>query len=184
LFFLEPPSSLVGPGDAIHLPPASAQIEHEAEIGVIIGARLTHADEREARLGIQAITCLNDVTARDLQRTDGQWTRAKGFDPFCPVGPRSVVLDPEFDLTGLEISCRVNGRLRQHAFAREMSFSIPRLVSALSAIMTLEPGDLLATGTPAGVGPLLAGDVVTVEIPEVGVLSNPVVAASVADDSR
>jgi 2-keto-4-pentenoate hydratase/2-oxohepta-3-ene-1,7-dioic acid hydratase in catechol pathway len=113
------------------------------------------------------------VTARDLQRSDEQWTRAKGFDTFCAIGPRIVAISPE-QYRQLEVICRVNGRERQHGYARDMVFSIPRLVSYVSQVMTLEPGDLIATGTPAGVGPLAPGDVVEVEIPAVGVLRNPV----------
>jgi 2-keto-4-pentenoate hydratase/2-oxohepta-3-ene-1,7-dioic acid hydratase in catechol pathway len=171
LFFLKPPTALLEPGGTIRLPSVSKQVEHEAEIGVIVGRRLRHASPDEAERAIGGYTCVNDVTARDLQRTDGQWTRAKGFDTFCPVGPRVV---SNVDWRGLEIRCRVNGQLRQQAKATEMHFPIPFLLSYISGIMTLEPGDLVATGTPAGVGPLKEGDVVEVEIPGIGVLSNPV----------
>jgi 2-keto-4-pentenoate hydratase/2-oxohepta-3-ene-1,7-dioic acid hydratase in catechol pathway len=174
LLFLKPPSALIGPGEAILLPVASHQVEHEGEIGVLIGARLTQGNETAARAAIFALTCVNDVTARDLQRTDGQWTRAKGFDTFCPVGPRAWPIDPGFDLSTLEVRCRVNGVERQHGRTADMHFTMPRLLAYISGIMTLEPGDLVATGTPAGVGPLAAGDVVEVEIPGVGTLSNPV----------
>jgi 2-keto-4-pentenoate hydratase/2-oxohepta-3-ene-1,7-dioic acid hydratase in catechol pathway len=174
LLFLKPPSAVIGDGDAIVLPAASRQVEHEAEIGVVLGARLRHADEAAARRAVGAIACLNDVTARDLQKTDGQWTRAKGFDTFCPVGAARVVAQ-DFDLASLEVIGRVNGRERQHGAARDMIFPIPYLLSYISHVMTLEPGDLVATGTPEGVGPLGAGDEVEVEIPGVGVLRNPVV---------
>lgn len=174
LLFLKPPSALIGDGEAIVVPAASGQVEHEGEIGVVVGAPLRRADERTARAAVAGITCVNDVTARDLQKTDGQWTRAKGFDTFCPAGP--VVWRPpaDFDLATLEVSCRVNGVARQHGRAAEMAFSIPALLAYISQVMTLEPGDLVATGTPAGVGPLRPGDVVEVEIPGVGVLRNPV----------
>ena len=174
LLFLKPPSALIGDGEAIVVPAASIQVEHEGEIGVVGGAPLRRADERTARAAIAGITCVNDVTARDLQQTDGQWTRAKGFDTFCPAGP--VVWQPPagFDLATLEVWCRVNGAVRQHGRAAEMAFSIPALLAYISQVMTLEPGDIVATGTPAGVGPLRAGDVVEVEIPGVGVLRNPV----------
>ena len=174
LLFLKPPSAVIGDGEAIVLPEMSRQVEHEGEIGVVLGTRLRHADHAAARAAVAGITCVNDVTARDLQKTDGQWTRAKGFDTFCPMGPRLLQVDAAFDLTGLEVVCRVNGVERQHGHASEMAFGIPALLAYISLIMTLEPGDLVATGTPAGVGPLLDGDVVEVEIPGVGVLRNPV----------
>jgi 2-keto-4-pentenoate hydratase/2-oxohepta-3-ene-1,7-dioic acid hydratase in catechol pathway len=176
LLFLKPPSAVIGDGEPIVLPAASQHVEHEAEIGIVVGARLCRADEVAARRAIAGVACLNDVTARDLQRTDGQWTRAKGFDTFCPIGaPQAVPRD--FDLTTLEVIGRVNGTERQRGAARDMVFSIPYLLSYISQVMTLEPGDLVATGTPEGVGPLVAGDVVEVEIPGVGVLRNPVVSA-------
>lgn len=173
LLFLKPPTSVVADGDTIILPPESSQVDFEAEIGVVIGRRLRRAREDEARAGILGITCVNDVTARDLQRTEEQWTRAKGFDTFCPVGPRVAPIDPE-RFGELEVFCRVNGAERQHGRARDTVFSIPALVAYVSQVMTLERGDLIATGTPAGVGPLHPGDVVEVEIPGVGVIRNPV----------
>ena len=175
LLFLKPSTAVIGDGDPIILPSDSKQIDFEGEIGVVIGARLRRATADEIRAGVAGITCVNDVTARDLQRSDEQWTRAKGFDTFCPLGPRVVRVDPG-GYADLEVKCRVNGTERQHGRAREMVFSIPFLVGFISQVMTLEPGDLIATGTPAGVGPLHAGDVVEVEIPGVGVLRNPVVA--------
>ena len=175
LLFLKPPTTVIDDGAAIVLPPESRQVEFEGEIGVVIGRRLRRATEEQARAAIAGITCVNDVTARDLQRTDEQWTRAKRFDTFCPVGPRVEPADQRrFDQ--LEVFCRVNGKERQHGRALDMVFSILALVSYVSHAMTLEPGDLIATGTPAGVGPLAPGDVVEVEIPGVGVLRNPVVA--------
>jgi 2-keto-4-pentenoate hydratase/2-oxohepta-3-ene-1,7-dioic acid hydratase in catechol pathway len=171
MLFLKPPSALIGPGRPIMLPAASRQVEYEAEIGVVIGTRLREVDEAGAERGIGGYVCVNDVTCRDLQKTDGQWGRAKGFDTFCPVGP---MVREGLDWRTLEVVCRVNGAERQRASATEMHFSIPALVSFISGIMTLEPGDLIATGTPAGVGPLHDGDIVEVEIPGVGVLSNPV----------
>jgi 2-keto-4-pentenoate hydratase/2-oxohepta-3-ene-1,7-dioic acid hydratase in catechol pathway len=171
MLFFKPPSALIGPGEPIVLPPTSRQVEHEAEIGVVIGARLRQAGEAEAEQGIDGFVCLNDVTCRDLQKTDGQWGRAKGYDTFCPVGP---AVARGLDWRSLEVIGRVNGNERQRAPATEMHFQIPFLVAYISCIMTLEPGDLIATGTPAGVGPLRSGDVVEVEIPGVGILSNPV----------
>jgi 2-keto-4-pentenoate hydratase/2-oxohepta-3-ene-1,7-dioic acid hydratase in catechol pathway len=173
LLFLKPPSAVIGDGEPIVLPPESNQVEYEGEIGVVIGARLRRAGEAAARAGVAGITCVNDVTARDLQRREELWTRAKGFDTFCPVGPRVVAVDPA-RWPDLEVVCRVNGAERQHGRARDMVFGIAALVAYVSQVMTLEPGDLLATGTPAGVGPLRPGDVVEVEIPGVGVLRNPV----------
>ncbi len=178
LLFFKPPSAMIAGGDPIRLPNVSQQVEHEGEIGVVLGSKLRGGDRREALASIAGVTCVNDVTARDLQRTDGQWTRAKGFDTFCPVGPRVVPLDQLPPLEELEVVCRVNGDERQHGHARHMAFDIPTILSYISGIMTLEPGDLVATGTPSGVGPLEPGDFVEVEIPGVGVLSNPVVAGT------
>jgi 2-keto-4-pentenoate hydratase/2-oxohepta-3-ene-1,7-dioic acid hydratase in catechol pathway len=149
----------------------SQRVEFEAEIGVVLGRRLRHATADQAEKAIGGFTCVNDVTCRDLQQKDGQWSRAKGFDTFCPVGPRVV---SGLDWRTLELRGRLNGLERQRAKATDMHFSIPELVSFISGIMTLEPGDLIATGTPAGTGPLTDGDVVEVEISGVGVLSNPV----------
>jgi 2-keto-4-pentenoate hydratase/2-oxohepta-3-ene-1,7-dioic acid hydratase in catechol pathway len=171
VIFFKPPTALIGPGEAIRLPDVSQRVEFEAEIGVVIGQRLRKADQREAEAGIGGYVCVNDVTCRDLQGVDGQWGRAKGFDTFCPVGPRVA---NGLDWRSLELICRVNGVERQRARATDMHFSIPELVSFLSGVMTLEPGDLIATGTPAGTGPLAHGDVVEIEIPGVGILSNPV----------
>ena len=171
MLFFKPPSALIGPGEPIVLPSTSRQVEYEAEIGVVIGTRLQAATEGEAERGIGGFVCVNDVTCRDLQKTDGQWGRAKGYDTFCPVGP---VVRNGLDWRALEVIGRVNGQERQRAPATDMHFTIPFLVSFISGIMTLEPGDLIATGTPAGVGPLRHGDVVEVELPGVGLLSNPV----------
>lgn len=176
LLFLKPPSAVIADGEAIVLPPESVQIEFEGEIGVVIGRTLRRATESSARTAIAGITCVNDVTARDLQRSDEQWTRAKGFDTFCPIGPRLMAVDPA-RFAELEVRCRVNGVERQHGQARDMVFGILNLVAYISQVMTLDPGDLIATGTPSGVGPLRPGDVVEVEIPGVGVLRNPVLAA-------
>jgi 2-keto-4-pentenoate hydratase/2-oxohepta-3-ene-1,7-dioic acid hydratase in catechol pathway len=171
MLFLKPPSAVIGPGAPIVLPPWSAQVEHEAEIGVVIGRRVHRASPDEAIAAVRGFTCANDVTARDLQKSDGQWGRAKGFDSFCPVGP---VVAEGLDWSRLEVIGRVNGEERQRGRSAEMHFSIPVLVAFISEVMTLEPGDLILTGTPAGVGPLRHGDLVEVEIPGVGVLSNPV----------
>ncbi len=175
LLFMKPPSAVIDGGDPIVIPAVSQRVEHEGEIGVIIGKTLKAVGEDDAVAGIEGIVCVNDVTARDLQKIDGQWTRAKGFDTFCPVGPRIVPPADLPDLDTLEVFCRVNGAVRQHGCAADMAFKIPAIVSYISHIMTLEQGDLVATGTPAGVGPLVPGDVVEVEIPGVGVLRNPVI---------
>ena len=171
IIFFKPPTSLIGDGDTIRLPGVSQRVEFEAEIGIVIGTRLRNVDRAEAEKGIGGFTCVNDVTCRDLQKVDGQWGRAKGFDTFCPAGPRVA---NGLDWRSLELICRLNGAERQRARATDMHFSIPELVSFLSGIMTLEPGDLIATGTPAGTSALSDGDVVEVEIPGVGILRNPV----------
>jgi 2-keto-4-pentenoate hydratase/2-oxohepta-3-ene-1,7-dioic acid hydratase in catechol pathway len=171
LLFLKPPSSIVWDAEVIRLPAMSTRVEHEGEIGVVIGKSLSHVAEGEAAKGIRAIVAVNDVTARDLQKSDGQWTRAKGFDTFCPLGEESSKLP---DLDNLSVVTRVNGVERQRGKSSEMVFSIPSLLAYISRIMTLEPGDIIATGTPSGVGPLVPGDVVEVEIPGVSRVSNPV----------
>ena len=171
LFFLKPPSSIIANGDVIELPPQSQQVEHEGEIGLVIGKRLRRASPRDAAAGIRAIVALNDVTARDLQRKDSQWTRAKGFDTFCPIGEPGAVPN---DLSSLTVVTTVNGEERQRGSASEMIFSIPDLLAYVSNVMTLEVDDVVATGTPAGVGLLKAGDVVEIEIVGVSKVSNPV----------
>ena len=171
LFFLKPPSSLIGPGEAILLPPQSQQVEHEGEIGILIGATLCRASEEEARKAVRAIVALNDVTARDLQRKDSQWTRAKGFDTFCAVGEPYY---GDVDLGNIEVVTRVNGVEKQRGNANLMVFPIAFCLSFISHVMTLEPGDIVATGTPAGVGKLSAGDVVEVEVVGMSRVSNPV----------
>jgi 2-keto-4-pentenoate hydratase/2-oxohepta-3-ene-1,7-dioic acid hydratase in catechol pathway len=171
LIFMKPPSSILGSGEPIVLPRASRRVEYEGEIGVVIGMRAYRVDEREAVKYVRGILAVNDVTARDLQKTDGQWTRAKGFDTFCPLGGESAAPST---LEELAVITRVNGIERQRATAAEMVFGIPRLIAYISAIMTLLPGDVIATGTPAGVGPLAPGDVVEVEVPGVSRVTNPV----------
>ena len=175
LIFLKPPSSLIADGEPIVLPEQSSQVEHEGEIGLVIGKRLRNVSSQEARAGIQSIVALNDVTARDLQRKDSQWTRAKGFDTFCPVGQPGKVPG---DLSSLTVVTRVNGKERQRGTASEMAFGIPEILAYISRIMTLEPGDLVATGTPAGIGTLSSGDEVEVEILGVSRVRNPVTSGS------
>ncbi|MBU8859336.1 MULTISPECIES: fumarylacetoacetate hydrolase family protein [unclassified Micromonospora] len=178
LLFLKPSTSVIGPRDAIRLPIFSKQVEHEAELAVVIGAPgARRADRAAAERAILGYTCANDVTARDLQRSDGQWTRAKGFDSFCPIGPW---ITTGLDVSDLEIRCEV-GRdpeemeVRQLGRTKDMVFDVPGLVSYISHVMTLLPGDVVLTGTPAGVSPLTEGDTVTVRIQGIGELSNPVV---------
>lgn len=172
LFFLKPPSAVVGPEEFIVLPPQSQRVEYEAELALVIGRRGRNIRPEEAWAFVLGVTCANDVTARDLQRRDGQWTRAKGFDTFCPVGPWIVLGLSEEDVSDRAVICRVNGEVRQHGRTSEMVFSPAALIAWISAVMTLEPGDLLLTGTPAGVGPLRSGDVVEVEVEGIGVLRN------------
>ncbi len=182
LLFLKPPSSLIGPGETIVLPPESARIEHEAELGVVIGKRAKNVRREDALSYVYGYTCVNDVTARDLQKSDGQWSRAKGFDTFCPVGP---CIETGLDPAALRVICRVNGAIRQDGVTTMMIFDVPTLIAYASRMMTLEPGDLLVTGTPEGVGPLTPGDVVEIEVRAagahehgVGILTNRVVAAT------
>lgn len=175
LLFLKPPSAVISTGEAIVLPAASRQVDHEGEIGVVIGRRAHQVSEAEAMRVVAGFVAVNDVTARDLQRLDVQFTRAKGFDTFCPIGSL-VPVDQVAEWRELEVLCRVNGSVRQHGRARDMVFGIPVLISYVSAIMTLEAGDVIATGTPEGVGPLQPGDVVEVEMPGLGAVANPVIA--------
>lgn len=168
LLFLKPSSSVAGPGASIELPPESARVEHEAELGVVVGARCKRVAPASALSYVFGYTAVCDVTARDLQKTDGQWSRAKGFDGFCPAGPW---VETELDPRDLRIACRVNGVTRQDGRTSAMVFDVPHLVSYMSHAMTLEPGDLLVTGTPEGVGPIEDGDGLEVEIEGVGVLA-------------
>jgi len=171
LFFLKPSSSIIADGDAIVLPEQSERVEFEGEIGVVIGTTLTRASEADAERAVSGVLAVNDVTARDLQRKDSQWTRAKGFDTFCPVGGVSPV---PHDLSNLTVVTRVNGVAKQRASSADMVFSIGKLLSYVSHVMTLEPGDIVATGTPSGVGPLSPGDVVEIEVVGVSKVRNPV----------
>jgi 2-keto-4-pentenoate hydratase/2-oxohepta-3-ene-1,7-dioic acid hydratase in catechol pathway len=172
LLFLKAPSAIVGDGDAIELPEVSERVEHEGELGLVIGRRCRRLSDAEDPLAyVLGFTCVNDVTARDLQRKDVQFTRGKSFDTFCPVGPFVVTgLDP----ADLSVETRVNGEVRQSGRTSAMAFPVPFLLRYISHAMTLEPGDVIATGTPAGVGPLRDGDTVEVEVEGVGVLRNPV----------
>jgi 2-keto-4-pentenoate hydratase/2-oxohepta-3-ene-1,7-dioic acid hydratase in catechol pathway len=172
LIFLKPPSAIIGPGEAIVLTSQSQRVEHEGELALVVGRRCSHLKDSEDALSyLLGYSCLNDVTARDLQKSDVQFTRAKGFDTFCPVGPH---IETQIDPTDVLVESHVNGALRQSGRTSLMAYPVAFLVRWISRVMTLFPGDLIATGTPAGVGPLIAGDVVEVSVGGVGMLRNPV----------
>ena len=171
VIFLKPGTSLVGPGDTIFLPPQSQQVQHEAELAVVIGRRGRWIDPQQALDYVYGYTIANDVTARDLQRGDTTWTRGKGFDTFCPLGPW---IDTDLDPADVLITCHVDDQMRQMASTRDMVFTIPQLVVFISSVMTLEPGDLILTGTPSGVGDLADGMTVSINIEGLGTLTNPV----------
>jgi 2-keto-4-pentenoate hydratase/2-oxohepta-3-ene-1,7-dioic acid hydratase in catechol pathway len=173
LLFLKPPSSIIASGESIVLHPVSTHIEFEGEIALVLGKRLRRAGEDEAQAAISHVVALNDVTARDLQKSDSQWARAKGLDTFCPIGTPVPVPD---DLSSITVVTTLNGVERQRATAADMVFAIPMLLSYISQYLTLEPGDIVATGTPAGVHPLKAGDVVEVQLVGLSSVSNPVIA--------
>lgn len=173
LIFMKPPSALVGSGEAIVLPSLSERVDYEGELAVVIGLRCRNVSEAEAMAVVAGYTILNDVTARDLQKKDGQWARAKGFDTFAPCGP-IVVPASELDPRDLEIQTLVNGTVRQSGRTSQFIFSIPRVIAFISRFLTLEPGDVISTGTPSGVGPLKPGDTVEVRVEGIGSLINPV----------
>jgi len=173
LMFLKPTSALILDGASIERPAGYARVDFEGELGVVIGQRARRVPRERALDVVAGFTCVNDVTVRDLQKKDGQWTRAKGFDTFCPVGPRIV---PGLDPSNLRIRTRVDGVVRQDSTTSDLIFDVPALVAFCSAVMTLEPGDIISTGTPAGVGNLEPGNVVEIEIDGIGVLRNPVIA--------
>ena len=175
LLFLKSPSAIIAAGEKIELPIQSQQVEHEAELVVVIGKRGRWIPVENAQHFIFGYTIGNDVTARDLQYKDGQWTRSKSFDTFCPIGPW---IETELDPSDTLITCRVNTELRQMASTREMVFTVPQIVAYVSSVMTLMPGDLIFTGTPAGIGPLLNGDEVEVEIEGIGILTNSIIESS------
>jgi 2-keto-4-pentenoate hydratase/2-oxohepta-3-ene-1,7-dioic acid hydratase in catechol pathway len=171
ILFIKPNSSLLPQGGTILLPPQSQQVEHEAELVVVMGKRGRWIPAEEAEKYILGYTIGNDVTARDLQQRDGQWTRGKGFDTFCPVGP---MIETDLDPADVLITCKVNSELRQMASTKEMVFTVQQIIAFVSSVMTLEPGDLIFTGTPAGVGPLSEGDRVEITIEGIGTLVNQV----------
>lgn len=173
LLFLKPSSSVIGPGEPIRYPRGlTEEVHHEAELAVVIGSLLHQVTPDEAKLGIYGFTAANDVTARDLQRSEDQWTRAKGFDSFCPLGP---AISTDVDPHDLRVRCLVDGEIRQDGTTADLVFDVPTIVSYISQVMTLLPSDVILTGTPAGVGPLTPGQRVRVEIEGIGALENPVV---------
>ena len=174
LIFLKPPSSLIADGDPIIYPAISQNVHFEGELGVVIGTRARHVPREEALEYIAGYTCLNDVTARDIQRKDVQFTRGKGFDTFCAVGP-SLTPRAEIDLQSLRVITRLDGEVKQEAPVTDMIFPVDAIIAFVTTCMTLEPGDLIATGTPSGVGPMQPGQTVEVEIPGVGLLRNTVI---------
>lgn len=173
MLFMKPSTAVVGPGTPIQAPGWAGRVDHEAELGLVIGKPTYKVKMNRAHEHILGVTAVNDVTARDLQETDGQYTRCKGFDTFAPVGPCIAV-----GLDGADVQVRgyVNGDLRQDSRTRELIFTIPELVEYISSVMTLLPGDIISTGTPSGVGPIRPGDSVTIHVEGVGALTNPVVA--------
>ena len=173
LMFLKPRSALIADGAAIERPSGFERVDYEGELGVVIGRRAARVSKEDALSIVLGYTCVNDVTVRDLQKKDGQWARAKGFDTFCPVGPRIV---PRLDPRNLRITTRVNGKVRQDSSTSDLIFDVATLISFCSQYMTLEAGDIISTGTPAGVGNLSPGDVCEIEIEGIGVLTNPVIA--------
>ena len=173
LFFLKPSTSVIGPGEAIELPPGVGRVDHEAEVGLVIGRRARRVPAERAAEYILGVTCVNDVTARALQKTIGHYTRPKGFDTFAPVGPCIAV---GLDWSNLRVRGWVNGALRQDSTTADLIFPVPELVAFISSVMTLLPGDIISTGTPSGIGPLAAGDSVRIRVDGVGDLTNSVIA--------
>jgi len=174
LIFLKPPSSLLAPGAQVRRPRIAERVDHEGELGVVIAKKCYQlADDEDVRPYVLGYTCVNDVTARDLQKKDGQWTRAKGFDTFCPVGP--LVTNEIDPWAGIAVETRVNGVVRQQGNTRDFIFPLDVVIRYISQVMTLLPGDLIPTGTPQGVGPVLAGETMEVMVEGIGTLSNPVV---------
>lgn len=173
--FLKPNTTLIGDGDTIIMPPQSNQVEHEAELAVVIGKKGRWITAENVEAYIFGYTCAGDITARDLQHKDGQWTRSKGFDTFCPVGPW---IETDLDVSDVMLSAHLNGEMRQMVSTKEMIYTVKQLVVYVSSIMTLEPGDLILTGTPAGVSPMRDGDKLTIRIDGIGELNNPIKAST------
>jgi 2-keto-4-pentenoate hydratase/2-oxohepta-3-ene-1,7-dioic acid hydratase in catechol pathway len=173
LFFLKPSTAVIGPGESIACPPSSQRVDYEGELAVVIGRLCRDVPAERAMDVVLGFTCANDVTARDQQRTDGQWSRAKGYDTFCPLGPW---IETDLDIADVAVTTTVNGEVRQAGRTAQIVHKVPEVIAYVTACMTLLPGDVVLTGTPAGVGPLAVGDSVTVEVEGVGALTNPVVA--------
>lgn len=173
MLFLKPPSAVIAHRAPIRIPPGIGRVDHEAELAVVIGRRARHVRRQDALDYVLGYTCANDVSARDFQKKDGQWGRAKGFDTFCPLGP---VIATDLDPARLAVRAILNGELRQEGSTADMIFDVPFLIEFISAVMTLEPGDVILTGTPEGVSPLAPGDVIAIEVEGVGTLRNPVAA--------
>jgi 2-keto-4-pentenoate hydratase/2-oxohepta-3-ene-1,7-dioic acid hydratase in catechol pathway len=173
LIFLKPPSAILGHMENIVYPDQAGRVDYEAELAVVIGRRCKNVRSSDAGRVILGYTCFNDVTARDLQKEDGQWTRSKSFDTFAPLGP--FIKDGTMDVSDLSIKTRVNSKLRQESRTSNLIFDVPKLIEFISGIMTLEAGDVIATGTPPGVGELFVGDEVEIEIEDIGILKNSVV---------
>ena len=171
MIFMKAPSSVIGPGQAIVCPAMSERVDYEAELAIVIGTRAKAVEKDRALDYVLGYTCLNDVTARDLQAKDGQWIRAKSFDTFCPIGP---VIETALDPFDVRVGAWLNGERMQHSTTANLVFDVPSIVEFVSAIMTLEPGDVIATGTPSGVGPMKPGDTVEIRIEGIGELRNPV----------
>lgn len=175
VIFIKPATAVIGPMEIICMPAMSQQVDYEAELGVVIGRRTKSVSEEQAMDAVLGFTCLNDVTARDLQKKDGQWTRSKSFDTFCPIGPW---IETELNFGDVQVTARLNGEIRQQSRTSLLINSIPRIISYISQIMTLNPGDVIATGTPAGIGPMQNGDIVEIEVEGIGTLRNPVKAGA------
>ena len=173
IIFLKPPTAVISPGESIIYPRQSKRMDYEGELGVVIGKKCKYISAKDADQYILGYTCFNDVTARDLQQKDGQWTRAKSFDTFAPFGPW-IDESGSMDVGNMRIQTRVNGEVKQKSNTSDLIFNVPKLVEFISGIMTLLPGDVIATGTPPGVGPVQKGDVIEVEIEGIGILKNPV----------
>ena len=172
VIFIKPATAVIGPMEPIRIPAMSQRVDYEAELGVVIGRKIKSIDEADAMDAVLGFTCLNDVTARDLQKKDGQWTRGKGFDTFCPIGPW---IETELKYNDVEVTSRLNDEIKQQSRTSLLINSIPRVISYISQVMTLNPGDVIATGTPAGIGPMQDGDIVEIEVEGIGILRNPVI---------
>lgn len=173
LIFIKPTTTIIGQGETIVIPSMSKRVDYEAELALVIGKKCKDVSEEDALTYVEGLTCLNDVTARDLQKLDGQWTRAKSFDTFCPVGPRLVKVD-KIDPNDVRVQLFLNGELKQDSSTKEFIFKVEKIISFISQVMTLNPGDIITTGTPPGIGQMKSGDIVEVKIEGIGTLKNKV----------